>query len=261
MEPIYTPANTTAAYQLNWSLALFWRVAVVNDSAWLDPLSRATEHDGVRILKHEQTDARTSLFLLSTKPPVSPVHILRSVKGRLQHLVRDAMPRALQRNYSLQSVGSAKRDVVEKYVSSQLGHHRMADGRVQARLAAHQARDSRANLSTPRRSAHGQYWFNLHVVLVNEGRWMEIRDDVLALLDRAIERTAEKHGHALSRRGVLPDHIHLAMGCPEGQSPEEVALSYMNNCAHAFGDEAGAAAQLLRRHVRRVRLGGRIVAG
>jgi len=235
MEPIYTPANTTAAYQLDWSLALFWRAAAVNDSTWLDPLSRAAENDGVRILKHEQRDERTSLFLLSTRPPVSPVHILRSVKGRLQYLVRDAMPRAFRRNYSLRSVGSAKRDVVENYISGQPGHHPMADERVQARLAAHQVQDPRVDLTAPRRSAHGQYWFNLHVVLVNEGRGMEIRDDVLALLGRAVERTAKKHGHALSCRAVLPDHIHVAMGCPEGQSPEEVALSYMNNCAHACG--------------------------
>jgi len=235
MEPIYTPANTTAAYQLNWSLTLFWRAAAADDSTWLRALGTVTEPDGVRILKHEHGDERASLFLLSTQPPVSPARLLRFIKGRLQHLLRGTMPKAFRRNYSLRSVGSANRGAIDAYIAGQLGHHPTADERVQRRLHGHQAQHPEADLSAPRESAHGQYWFNLHVVLVSEGRWMEIRDDVLAGLGRAVERTAAKHQHALSRRAILPDHIHLAIGCPEGQSPEEIALSYMNNCAHACG--------------------------
>jgi REP element-mobilizing transposase RayT len=235
MEPLYTPANTTAAYQLNWGLALFWRATAVGASTWLRALSIATEPDGVRILKHEDRDDRMSVLLLSTKPPVSPERLLRSVKGRLQYLVREKAPRAFHRNYSLRSIGSGDREAIEGYIAGQLGHHPMADDRVQRRLHSHEAQYPKADLSAPRASAHGQYWFNLHVVLVNEGRWMEIRDDVLAGLGRAVESTAAKHRHTLSRRAILPDHIHLAMGCPEDQSPEEIALSYMNNCAHSCG--------------------------
>jgi len=39
----------------------------------------------------------------------------------------------------------------------------------------------------------------------------------------------------LSRVGLLPDHIHLTLGCPIDQSPETIAISFLNNCAYAVG--------------------------
>ena len=135
LKPIYTPDNCNPAYQLNWSLTLFWRVS----GAELEPdlissLKNATEKDGVRILKYRATGSQVSQFLLSTKPNTAPQTAIRSVKGRLQYLVREKYPKAFQRNYSLHSIGSAKREVIEHYVSTQLGHHKMADRKVQARL-------------------------------------------------------------------------------------------------------------------------------
>jgi hypothetical protein len=38
---------------------------------------------------------------------VAPSQCLRSIKGRLQHLVRAALPRAFRRNYSIRSLGTA----------------------------------------------------------------------------------------------------------------------------------------------------------
>ena len=40
---------------------------------------------------------------------------------------------------------------------------------------------------------------------------------------------------ALSTVALLADHIHLTLGCLTDQSPKEVALSYLNNCAHTVG--------------------------
>jgi REP element-mobilizing transposase RayT len=235
MEPIYTPESTVAAYQLDWTISVFWRATPPDDSGWLDALRAATEPDGIRILKHQLKNETTSQFLISTKPPVSPRQFLRSVKGRLQHLLREKMPSAFQRNYSFRSVGSANRQVVEAYIAGQLGHHVMADDRVQSRLHRYQREYPEVDLSQPRCSAHGLYWYSLHLVLVNDGRWMEIRDEVLDELVRIVERAAAKRGHALSRLGVLPDHLHLAMGCPGEAAPQDVALGYMNNCAYVCG--------------------------
>ncbi len=49
---IYTSDNCKTAFQLNWALSLFWR-APADNGAWLAELQKATEDDGVRILKHE----------------------------------------------------------------------------------------------------------------------------------------------------------------------------------------------------------------
>jgi REP element-mobilizing transposase RayT len=238
MEPLYTPHNTTPAYQLNWGLTIFWRTSPVPDESWLANLQRATESDGVRVIKHRVTTLDASQFFMSTKPHVSPSELIRVVKGRLQHAIRERTPKALQRNYCLRSIGSARRSVVEDYVATQLGHHRMADPRVQQRLARFQKRPPNVDLRKPCFTAHGTYWYNLHVVIVNDERWMETRDDVLAKLGEMIDRVASKHGDRLSRVGLFADHVHLTMGCPIDRSPQDVALGYLNNCAYACGMKA-----------------------
>jgi hypothetical protein len=39
--------------------------------------------------------------------------------------------------------------------------------------------------------------------------------------------------HRLSRAGILADHVHLLLGCNLAESPQEVALGYLNNLAYA----------------------------
>jgi hypothetical protein len=96
LSPIYTLDNCHAAYQLNWSLSVFWHQPPTA-ADWLDALQTATEPDGVRVLEHRLADERMSQFLVSTKPAVSPQALVRSVKGRLQYLVRGERPKAFQR--------------------------------------------------------------------------------------------------------------------------------------------------------------------
>jgi REP element-mobilizing transposase RayT len=234
MDPIYTAANTTPAYQLNWGLTLFWREKSLPDEKWLEKLSTATEPDGVRILKHRETSGGSSQFFVSTKPHVDPSGIIRSVKGRLQNLLNAEVAKAFQRNYCIRSIGQATRTVVEEYVAGQLGHHQMAEPRVQEMLLKFQRSFDGIDLSQPSFSSHGQFWNNLHLVLVNDWRYAEINEQRLACLSDIIDCTAASHGDRLSRVGLLPDHIHLTMGCSMDRSPEEVALSYLNSCSAAY---------------------------
>ncbi len=105
LTPIYTADNVKIAYQLNWSLTVFWHDAPFSDD-WLPALRQVTEADGVRILEHRFVTPTCSLFLISTRPELLAREIPRSVKGRLQYLVRDRWPKAFQRNYDLRSIGS-----------------------------------------------------------------------------------------------------------------------------------------------------------
>jgi REP element-mobilizing transposase RayT len=234
MQPIYMAGNCTPAYQLNWSLAVFWR-SPQHCEDWLGPLRAATEPDGVRILEHTFRSSTVSQFLLSTTPQVCPQDFVRAVKGRLQHIVRSERPKAFRRNYSFRSVGRVKRATVERYVRDQLGHHPMADAEVQERLRKQHDVQASAGISEPRHTSRGLYWYGLHLVFVNEGRWMEIRPEVLKGIQTSIAGTAAKRQCSLSRVALLPDHVHLLLGCPGQRSPEELALSFMNNVAHACG--------------------------
>ena len=83
------------------------------------------------------------------------------------------------------------------------------------------------------KSKNNKYYRKLHIVMVNAGRWREIRDDVIESIYEMIPRVSTVKGHALSRGGILPDHIHLTLGCGLEEAPEDVAVSYMNNVAFA----------------------------
>jgi REP element-mobilizing transposase RayT len=236
--PIYTADNCRFAYQLNWSLSIFSQSTIAATSDWLSQLKLAVEPDGVRILEYRSKEADVHQFLLSTVPHVTPSEVVRSVKGRLQYLLREQIPHAFRRNYHLHSIGSAKREAVEQYVKSQLGHHRMADARVQQRLRELQIHRPQFDLGEVRGSAHGQFMYNLHLVLVRREREIEIGEETLRSVAAMVERASDGHEHLLSAAGVLADHVHLALGCGMTESPMSVALSYLNNLAYAEGMRA-----------------------
>jgi REP element-mobilizing transposase RayT len=205
--PIYTLENCRTAYQLNWSLSIFW-LQPPSPVTWLEALQMATEPDGVRVLNHRFAGDKLSQFLVSTKPEVSPHALVRSVKGRLQYLLRGERPKALQRNYSLRSVGSVTRN---------------------------QLCDKLVDLSRERHGDHAIYWYNLHIVLVHAERITDIREEQLLARREMIIGVCRKQGYLLSRAGVLADHVHLTLGGAPSQSPGEIALRFMNNLAYQEG--------------------------
>lgn len=238
MDPLYTPGNTTAAYQLRWSLALFPKRELPGVDQWLSALQTLVERDGVRILETTRSAKGAQQLLLSTRPDVAPQSIVKSVKGRLQNLLRPAAPDAFQRNFMLTSLGDVSRDAVERYVAGQLQHHRMADEQVQRKLEEFQLDFPEIDLADPQASAHGCYLCNLHLVLVHESRWHEIAKGSLEITRDMVLRVAKKKGHRLSRASILTDHLHLTLGFSWTESPQDVALSYLNNLAFAHGMRA-----------------------
>jgi REP element-mobilizing transposase RayT len=234
LSPIYTLDNCRPAYQLNWSLSIFWHQPP-SAAQWLKALQAATEPDGVRVLEHRFVEDRMSQFLVSTKPAVSPHALVRTVKGRLQYLVRGERPKAFQRNYCLRSVGSVTREGVEKYVGAQAGHHSMADPRVQAMFQRNQFCNRHVDLSRPREGDHAIYWYNLHIVLVHTDRFREVSEERIAAARAMIVGVCGKQGYLLSHAGIVSDHVHFTLGGVPSQSPGEIAVRFMNNLAYREG--------------------------
>lgn len=234
-QALYTADNCRPAYQLRWSLALFATAQLPSSESWLPALMAVVERDGVRILEQSLKAPNVWFFVLSTKPSVPPMKIVKSVKGRLQHLIRGDVPNVFRRNFSLTSVGDVRRQMVEAYVAGQLGHHRMADDRVQQQLKDFQVEFADVDLAQAVFSSHGQYRHNLHLVLVHEQRWREVRRERLEITRDMVIGAARKKQHRLSRLSVFTDHLHLTLGCGYGESPEAVALGYLNNLAFAHG--------------------------
>ncbi len=205
------------------------------EDSWLGDLKAGVEEDGVRIKKYRQLNPTTSQFVLSTGPHVMPKDVLRVVKGRLQYLVRKQISKAFKRNYWLASLGENTCQGVDAYISGQVDHHPMVDTSVQGRMKEWQISNQDVDLANVRSSSHGRFLYNLHLVFVHDGRWMEIEESTQEAVKSMICRASETKGHFLSKAGILPDHIHLAIGCGLGESPEEVALGYLNNLAFAQG--------------------------
>ena len=233
--PLYTSDTCPErAYQLNWSYTLFWH-APPRDEAWLKPLQSATEPDGIRVLQHKLTHPTTSQFLISTTPLISPRLVVQRIKGRLQYILRPRISNAFQRNYALRSVGSANRHAIDAYIASQLEHHPMADPRVADQFREYQFHDETIDLSEPSRTSHAIYWYNLHLVFVNDWRYRDIDPSRNEQRLQVIRRTAAKKGHSLSRIGLLPDHVHFSIRADLEEAPQDIVFGYMNNLAYVVG--------------------------
>lgn len=238
LQPIYTNANTTAAYQLNWSVTLFLRHPFQFSSACFDALREITEVDSVRILEHQQIQARQLRFFVSTQPQVSPAQVIRSLKGRLQYLIRVEDPKLFQRNYSICSVGDPDNDRLHAYVAKQTSRHRMSDPRVQELMESLQFLDESVDLKKARLSSYGQYIYNLHVVLENHDHLHNVHESHLRQLRSMVIRACERKQQLLASIGLVTNHMHILLGCDIRSSPQEVALSLMNNIAYAMGMKA-----------------------
>jgi REP element-mobilizing transposase RayT len=235
VKPIYTTDNCKFAYQLCWSLTLFWEGQIPSNADWLVDLQAATEPDGVRILRHRFAGAESSLFLVSTHPDLQPSRIPWSVKGRLQHLLRDQLPVAFQRNYDLRSVGSTKGEKVLGYVASQIERHHLDETPSAIPFKDLQIVDPAIDLMQPRFTAHGRHSCNLHIVMVHAGRWSDSRTESWMAIRDMIRKASSAKGHLLARAGIVTDHVHLSLGIHPDEAPGKVALSYMNNIAFAYG--------------------------
>ena len=234
MDPVYTTDVCRFSCPLQWGLTVFWREDMPPDD-WLPVLSTALEPDGIRVLGHRHESSTVSQFMLSTLPQVSPSTIVQRVKGRLQYCVRDQRPKALRGNFALRSVGNETRAVVERYVAKQVEHHPIADPRVVARLERLQIAIPEVDLREPQRTSQGLFWYNLHLVLVHRDRWMDINEESLQAICSMILRASAAKCYLLSRGGILPDHLHLTLGCPFEVAPIDVALGFLNNLAYVHG--------------------------
>jgi REP element-mobilizing transposase RayT len=237
-EPLYTAANCRIAYQLHWSLTLFAAQAWPALDDWWKVVAQAVEPDGVRLLEFCSSDPATGQFLISTRPEVAPSDIVRSVKGRLQHAVRETIPQLWRRHYSIMSVGDANHKTLQSYIAGQVRHHPQADPRASERLLRYQFHDGAIDLDALRASTHGRFLQSLQVVFENRQHLHDTRDAWLAVSRAMLVAACRKKGWLLSRVGLAGNHLHVLVGCDVTDTPRDVALSLLNNLAFAHGMKA-----------------------
>jgi len=243
-EPRYRAADLRPAYQLRYgwtgwpSQALFPTDLLARV---LPDISQEWENDGLRVLEMSLAAHQIQLTL-STTPQVAPITLAARVKGRIQHHCRrNGTPVAFSRKLAVRSLGDPTRAQVEAYIRDQVANEALADDRFRQLLASFTAVNPQVDLWQPTESRSGRYWYNLHLVLVMRERYRMGEPATLAKIRDTALRICVKKGYAASTLAVLPDHLHVAIRGTVALSPEEIALSFLNNLAHVLGPwwEAG----------------------
>lgn len=196
-------------------------------------LEKTWQNDGLNLLESKIDEDRI-LLTFSTKPVVSPVFLAARAKGRLEHALRASDGRGVtfSRKVVVRSVGDNVTNDVEAYIASQIQNEEFVDPRFAEFLKQFTVFDSSVDLSIPAESRSGRYWYNLHLVLVTDGRTRIVDELNLKTLRDGSFRIAAKKDFKIAAISVMPDHVHLALRGVFDQSPEEIALSFMNNLVH-----------------------------
>ena len=235
--PLYDPKIVRGAYQLRfswtgWPSVPYFKQQPVELIQQTKPL---WEQDGLRVLEYRWTDELVQI-LFSAKPTVTPVFVAARAKGRLDHALRQSrIEIPFSRKVGLRSIGDNTRRDIEAYIESQVAGERFVDPSFAAMLAEFTVADLTVNLAEPSESARGRYWYNLHVVLVVDGRFRVVDPKRLSLLRDGCHKIAAKKQHAISRLAVMPDHLHLALRPTIDEAPTDVVFAYQNNLAHMVG--------------------------
>ena len=182
--PLYDPKIVRGAYQLRfswtgWPSVPYFKQQPVELIEQTKPL---WEQDGLRVLEYRWTDELVQI-LFSAKPTVTPVFVAARAKGRLDHALRQSrIEIPFSRKVGLRSIGDNTRRDIEAYIESQVASERFVDPSFAAMLAEFTVADLTVNLAEPSESARGRYWYNLHVVLVVDGRFRVVDPKRLSLL-------------------------------------------------------------------------------
>jgi REP element-mobilizing transposase RayT len=125
----------------------------------------------------------------------------------------------------------------EAYIERQVAKEPLVDPHSKAFLQQFTVRYPDVDLAVPSETNSGRYWYNLHLVLVSEGREGNHDAEYLSTLRDQSPRIAAKKGHRISTLSAMPDHLHLALRGNIEETPETIALAFLNNLAYALGQQ------------------------
>ena len=235
VKPLYHSSDLAPAYSLRhtWcGWATSGNLQALNDDEWI-ALCNAWQNDYLHLLERA-IDGNKILLTFSTSPVVSPVFLAKRAKGRLGYALRAANGIGVEfsRKIAVRSVGENTTSDVQAYIASQIETEEFVDPRFAEFLEQFTVVDSSVDLAVPSESRSGRYWYNLHLVLVTDGRTRIVDEAGLETIRDGSGRIAEKKGYSIAAISVMPDHVHIALRGAIEHSPEEIALAFMNNLSH-----------------------------
>jgi REP element-mobilizing transposase RayT len=236
--PIYTPTSVrpTHALKYDWSGWLSNKTHFPpNTCEIIQQTAPLWNADGLQ-LSEFRVNADRAQILFSAAPTIAPTRFASLVKGRLQHALRlSGNPVKFSRKVAFRSLGDNTRTTVEGYLAKQVRKEGFVDPRFIKRMQEFTVENDNVDIAQPAESVSGRYWYNIHLVIVVGGRVQITNYETLGRIRNTSLKIAEKKGYALKSISVMPDHLHIALRGHIEHSPEEIALSFMNNLAFTLG--------------------------
>jgi REP element-mobilizing transposase RayT len=233
----YRADTSTAAYSLRWSWTgwpSLGPMPVFTDDDWRF-LADAWEQDGIRLLERNcQSDYCQAT--VSTKPSADPSFIVARIKGRIDHRFRSQKsPFKFSRKVSLRAIGNNTTDAVQDYIGRQVDSAEFCSSEFARDLKQFTRVWEDLDLHEPLEVSSGRYWYLIHLVLVVDGRH-RIRDlCFLGELFEACQAIALDRGYRLGGISVMPDHLHMCLRGAVADSPEGIAIRFMNETCQRLG--------------------------
>lgn len=237
-EPIYIAHNLHPAYQLRYGWT-GWPSQETFPShppaPFISELAEQWKGDGLHLLEHNWTPQCISITFSAT-PEVSPILLAARAKGRLQYALRIVgNPVKFSRKVSVRSIGHNTRETVETYVRTQIDREEFADPLYEAMIKSQVINDPTVDLSQPKQTNSGNYWYNLHLVLVVAERYRMGWGNGAKDLPPVAREIAEENGYEISTLSAMPDHLHIALRGNVEHTPQDIALTFQNILAHELG--------------------------
>jgi REP element-mobilizing transposase RayT len=171
-------------------------------------------------------------ILFTADAAMSPVILSQHVKGRLQHALRQRdCTVAFSRKVAVRSIGHNVRATVAQYLQCQVARGDFADPRFAVKMQRYTVSVPTVDLTQPAETAHGRYWYNVHVVLVVSGRHRFVEDRDLACLRDGVLALGETMACRVAMVSVMPDHLHCAVRGNPQRSPTNIGCAFQNGIA------------------------------
>ncbi len=236
--PIYTPRSVRKVHHLryDWTGWLSDEVSFpLTTKDAIQECAEAWRSDGLALAEHRIHNDRVQI-LFDVEPEVSPVICTTRTKGRLQHALRQAgTPVRFSRKISFRSLGENIDTTVEKYLRKQVRKEGFVDQRYVEKMRAFTIENEAVELSEPVATQSGRYWYGLHLVVVMAGRRRLVDYELMGSIRDTCLAIGRKKGCGIKAVSVMPDHVHLAIKGNVEMSPDEIALSFLNNLAFLMG--------------------------
>lgn len=245
MRPFFTAETVKTAYQSRFHFGWYahGRQNKLASIKYLveDSLKAVCQKQSYHLLEHE-VEPNVLRALVSLKPQTAPAEVTRFIKGNIATAARNeaGISNLWSRGWFCRSVGTVTTETIREYVAAQYGHH-LAAPESHPELAAKAQFRHPGDAVRLRTSSHAVYEYNLHVVLVTSRRQSFIDLEIAEAIAVYLHQVCETKRWMPWNIDVLPEHLHLFVGVLPSDSPEDVALSLLNNVEFFVQHRHGAA--------------------